>query len=204
MTPERLAVCVRPGNVRDRPAAHYRRCHPALLRAVPHRGIARATLVIRVKPGRDFGQLLQTLDRTDSASEVADVNGVGFAFCGDRAPKLPNLLHPVHIHVVIFAIKETGRVGFCGGHTAKLLSVDELTAVTMAKSERSGGRPTVGKKTVDRIKPVNLTVDSRHLLGEIGAEHTGPEQPWRLVVRAGRTVWIALEPLWVRFQSFSV
>src|SRR5262249_57442612 len=101
----------------------------------------------------------------------------------------------------VLAVERAGGVGLRGRHAPPLVPVDLLAAGAVADPERAGGRPAVGEEAVDRVVPVDLAVDGRHLLGEVGAELAHLEEPGAFGVLARRAVAVALEPLPVALEG---
>ena len=194
MPPDRAAVAIRAGYVGDRAVVHHGARHASLLRAVPDDRIAGAALMISVEPSGRLAQTLHVLDRSDAASEVADVHRVGTRLGDDCLPAFPHVEHPRHVHFVVLAIQRARRVGPIRRHAADLIAIHPLTALTVADGEISGTRPPVREEAVDRIARVDLAINRRHLIGEVRAEHARLVEPGRFAVRTRRSVAIALEP----------
>ena len=204
VTPCRPAVAVRAGDVGDRAVFHHRARDAPLLRAVPDYRVAAAPLVIRVEPARHLAEALHVLDGSNTAAEIADVHRFGPCLGDRRLPAPPHVEDAIHVGVVVLAIQGTGRIGAVGRHTADLLAVHLVAALAVTDSEIAGARPAIGEKAVDRISRVELAIDRRHLVGEIRAEHARLVQPRRFVVRARRSVAIALEPFGMGIQRVPV
>ena len=62
-------------------------------------------------------------------------------------------------------------------------------------------RPGIGEEAVDVVERVDLPHDGRHVIGHVGGEHAGAEQPRVLGVVHGVALGIALEPLRMRLHG---
>ena len=86
-------------------ALHHRIRHTALLRAIPDRRFPGTALVIGIEPRRHLANLLQILYGIEPAAKIAHVHGLRVPFVCNVVPKVPDLLHAVHISLVVLAIK---------------------------------------------------------------------------------------------------
>src|SRR5262249_6358 len=156
MPPARPAVAVGAGHVRDGPPLHHRLGDPALLGAVPDRGVAGAALVVGVEPAGHLAHPLEVLDRPDAAPQVAAVDRIGLLLPCDGVPLPPDLQHPVHGDVVVPAVQFVSGVGLPGRYAAHLVPVDLLAALAVADAERAGAGPAVREEAVHRVALVDL------------------------------------------------
>ena len=202
VAPHRPAVAVGAGHVGDRAPLHHGAGHATLLRAVPQRRVAGAALVVGVEPAGDVTDAREVFDHADAAAQVAHVDRVGTALPRHRVPQAPHLEQAVHEHLVIATVQRARGVGPLGRHAAHSFAIHLLAALAVAHAERARAGPAVGEERVDRVTPGDLAVDGRHLVGEIGREHAGLEQPGGFAVAARLAVAVALEPLGMRPQRF--
>src|SRR5439155_1046191 len=99
-------------------------------------------------------------------------------------------------------VQRARGVGPLGRHAAHLFAIHLLTALAVAHAQRARAGPAVGEERVDGVTPGDLAVDGGHLVGEIGREHAGLEEPGGFAVAARLAVAVALEPLGMRPQRF--
>src|SRR2546430_12294712 len=200
VAPHRAAVAVGAGYVGDRAPLHHGAGHATLLRAVPQRRIAGAALVVGVEPAGHLPDAGEVFDHADAAAQVAHVDRVGTALPRHRVPQAPHLQQAVHEHRVVATVQRARGVGPLWRHAAHLFAIHLLTALAVAHAQRARAGPAVGEERVDGVTPGDLAVDGGHLVGEIGREHAGLEEPGGFAVAARLAVAVALEPLGLRPQ----
>ena len=160
--------------------------------------------MVGVEPRRRIAQLPEALDCVDSSAQVADVNRFLTLLLRDTLPKLPDLEDTIHVDAVIAAVNRIGGVRCLRRYTPKGLAIKLLACFAVADFERAGRGPAVGEEAVDGVALVNLTVDGRHLLGKVGAEHAGPIEPRTFILPSRRAVALTLEPFRMRVERFLV
>src|ERR1044072_7400298 len=94
VAPQRLRVRICASDVGGGAPFHPRGADAPLERAVPDRRVARAPLVIGVEPAGRPPNAPHVLDRTDTATEVADIDGVACTFPGHVVPPPPEVHDP--------------------------------------------------------------------------------------------------------------
>ena len=71
----------------------------------------------------------------------------------------------------------------------------------MADGQAAQRRPGVGEHAVHVVERVDLPHDGRHVIGHVGGEHAGAEQPRVLGVMHDVALRVALEPLRMRLDG---
>ena len=158
--------------------------------------------MVGVEPAGHLADAGEVFDHADAAAQVAHVDRVGTALPRHRVPQAPHLEQAVHEHRVVATVQRARGVGPLGRHAAHSFAIHLLAALAVAHAQRARAGPAVGEERVDRVTPGDLAVDGRHLVGEIGREHAGLEQPGGFAVAARLAVAVALEPLGMRPQRF--
>ena len=159
----------------------------ALQRAAPDgRIVAAAALVVALEPLAEFAELHQVGGGANAAAQVGEVEVRRLLLLGDGIVELPQ---------IDGALVELVPVG----DGARRRQVPALFAV--ADRQRAERRPGVGEQAVHVVERVDLLHDGRHVVGHVGGEHAGAEQPRILGVMHGVALRVALEPLGVRLHG---